>query len=121
MAEVASPAERGRVEPLVPDVRVGAEPEQRLSQAEVSVLGRLVQGGLPWLVARYVGPSLGVDVEAEVDEELDRTGPPAGGRPGHQGRARRADLVGEPGMVEPQLVDPAPVADQRAADERLHR
>src|ERR1700716_2456018 len=116
MTEVAGPAERGRAEPLVPDVRVGSEPEQRLSQAEVSVFGRLVQGGLPGLVARYVGPSLGVDVEAEINEELNRAGSAAGGRPGHQGRAGRPDLVGEPRMVEPQLVDPSPVDGQRSGD-----
>ena len=78
-----------------------------------------MQGGLPGLIARHVGPPLGVDVETKPDQKPDRAALTARGRPRHQGRARGADLVSKGGEVGQQRADRDPVVGERRGNERV--
>ena len=94
--------------------------QQRASQLDVAVLGRLVQRGLPGLVARDVAATHGVDVEAELDEHLDRAGTAAraAAQTTSAGRSARTRPT-RPAIVGAQPIDRRPIGGERGGRRRL--
>ncbi len=119
MPEVARPAQRRVVESLIPDIGIGSEAQEGLCELHAAHFDGSMQRGMPRLIARHVGSAQGVDIEAQVDQELHGSAPTLHRRPSHESSALITNGVGEVWVPTHELGDGGTLDGKHRSDERL--